>query len=377
MTDQPTSAPRAPGLLRRVFSSVWFKIAIAVGVVVLLTRFNRLDWRALIALGETWPWLLLAFALMLPPFVIVSYRFELVLRSQRVVVPLSRAMRWTMIGSFFDLAMPSSNGGDVIKAGYVLKHVGAGMRTRAVMAVAFDRILGLLGLFLLASLVIVLGWDVVRDMPGRNFLLVALFGASIGVLIAFHILGARWFRNHPWVARTFEHGRWGLRIRQFVLAFNELRERPGYLMTALALSMLNHVFWCASLLCIARAVGNHVALIQGFVVFPLAIFGNIFGVAGGFGVGTAVFDLLLSQLLGVSNGALIGLLFQTLSAIARLAGLPFYLISHFQNDDLSDATADAGQTVTVPMCKDTEMRETKIVLNEFDRHKPNNLGNVK
>jgi len=97
------------------------------------------------------------------------------------------------------------------------------------------------------------------------------------------------------------------------------------MVAALALSVFNHVFWCVSLLCIARAVGNHVEWVKGFVVFPLAIFSNIFGVAGGFGVGTAAFDLFLSQLLGIANGALIGLLFQGLSAVSRLAGLPFYL----------------------------------------------------
>jgi hypothetical protein len=71
-----------------------------------------------------------------------------------------------------------------------------------------------------------------------------------------------------------------------------------------------------------------VPLVEGFAVFPLAILGNVFGVAGGFGVGTAAFDLILSQLLGIGNGALIGLLFQTLNGIAKLSGLPFYLASH-------------------------------------------------
>ena len=78
--------------------------------------------------------------------------------SQGITVGFLQATRWTMIGSFFDLAMPSSNGGDVIKAGFIIKHVGAGQRIRAVMAVAFDRVLGLLGLFLLASIVSITGW---------------------------------------------------------------------------------------------------------------------------------------------------------------------------------------------------------------------------
>lgn len=332
--------------VRAVVRSIWFKIAIAALVVGLLLVFNRVDWGVLAKLSDTWPWLLAAFLLMLPPYAIVSVRFLVILRSQGVGVSFREAIRWTMIGSFFDLAMPSSNGGDLIKAGYVVRHVGAGMRTRAVMAVLIDRVLGLLGLFLLASVVSVLGWSVVREMPARGALLVCLFGGSIGALIGFRVIGSRTLFSHPALQKRFESGAWGLRARQLIGSFNELREHPRYLVGALALSVFNHVFWCVSLLCIARAVGNRVDWIKGFVVFPLAIFSNIFGVAGGFGIGTAAFDLFLSQLLGIANGALIGLLFQGLSAISRLAGLPYYLSAAHSNSlplPSADFAADNGK----------------------------------
>lgn len=314
-------------LVRRIFGSFWFKLAVALAVLALLVRFNRLDLAALRTLGDTWPWLLLAFCLMLPPFAIVSHRFRLVLRSQGIDVSEATAVRWTMIGSFFDLAMPSSNGGDVIKAGYVMKHVGPGTRTRAVMAVAFDRVIGLLGLFCLAAVAGTIGWSVVRELPGAGLVLAASFAASLGVLVVFRVLGARRLYTHPSLVRRLESGQWGLRLKQLIAAFNNLRERPRYLLMALGLSMLNHVFWCASLLCIARALGHVVRPVEGFVVFPMAIFGNVFGVAGGFGLGTAVFDLFLSQVLGIRNGAVVGLLFQSLNAATRLLGLPFYVLS--------------------------------------------------
>jgi hypothetical protein len=196
------------------------------------------------------------------------------------------------------------------------------------MAVAFDRVLGLVGLFLLATVVGVAGWGVLRDVKGRGFLLACSAGASLGVLVLFGVLGSRTLNN----SRRFEamlHGRrWGEQLRKLIGAFNGLRERPRLFFAVLGMSMFNHVFWCASLICIARAVGTHVAILEGVIVFPLAIFSNIFGVAGGFGVGTAGFDLMLSLFLGIRNGALIGLLFQSLSAASKLFGLPFYLASH-------------------------------------------------
>jgi len=230
-----------------------------------------------------------------------------------------------MVGSFFDLAMPSSNGGDFVKAGYVVKHVGAGLRTRAVMAVAFDRIIGLLGLFLLATVVSIIGWDVLEDLPARHLIIGIAFMAGIGPLVLFRIAGSRRLYNNPSINRWLLAHNWGLRLKQMIGSFNVLRENPRILFATLGLSMLNHVFWCMSLLFIAYAVGNAVSPVKGFIVFPLAIFGGVFGVAGGFGLGTAAFDFLLSHLLLIQNGALIGLLFQAIGALSRLLGLPFYL----------------------------------------------------
>jgi uncharacterized membrane protein YbhN (UPF0104 family) len=107
------SAVKQQSRLRAVATSIWFKLTVAVGIIALLVYFNRIDISVLTSLSETWPWLLAAFFLALPPFCIVAYRFRLILISQGICVPFAQALRWTMVGSFFDLAMPSSNGGDL------------------------------------------------------------------------------------------------------------------------------------------------------------------------------------------------------------------------------------------------------------------------
>lgn len=314
-------------IVLRIVSSVWFKLGVAIGIIGLLVYFNRIDITVLASLAENWHWLTAAFLLALPPFWIVSFRFKIILNSQGIYVTFSQAFRWTMIGSFFDLAMPSSNGGDFIKAGYIVNHVGNGLRTRAVMSVAFDRIIGLLGLFLLAAIVSLLGWNLLHNLPARNIVVGMSFAASIGPLIAFRIAGSRRLYNNYRINQWLGSSTFGLRIKNLIGSFNAMREHPHLLFLALGLSILNHIFWCTSLLFIAIAVGNSVSPIQGFIVFPLAIFGGVFGVAGGFGFGTAAFDFLLSNILLIKNGALIGLIFQMIGASSRLLGLPYYLKS--------------------------------------------------
>lgn len=311
----------------RIVRSPWLKIALAVSVIYALVAFNRIDLRSFAGLADTWGWLVLAFTLMLPSYAIVSYRFWRVLSNQGIDVSFPLALRWTMVGSFFDIAMPSNSGGDVIKAAYIVRHVGAGMRTKGVMAVAFDRVLGLLGLFLLAGVASIAGWSVVRVMPGSTQVVLFVALVSFGALLFFRIAGARRLYTNSRFRKFVEGLPAGMRLYSIIGSFNALREKPADFFTVLGLSMLNHVFWCASLLCITAAFGQSVGPVQGFTVFPLAIFSNVFGFAGGFGVGTAAFDLIFAKLLDVHVGAAIGLTFQMLSGLSRLAGLPFYLAS--------------------------------------------------
>ena len=105
------------------FNSPWFKIVFSAIILYTLVALNRIEFESFLLLSETWGWLLVAYMLMLPPYLIVSYRFHLVLQSLEIGTEFELDTRWTMIGSFFDLAMPSNSGGDVVKVGYLIKQV--------------------------------------------------------------------------------------------------------------------------------------------------------------------------------------------------------------------------------------------------------------
>lgn len=312
--------------MRQFFSSIWFKSGFAILVITCLFGFNRLHLDSFTSLTHNWPWLVLALVLMLPPYAIVSYRFWIVLRNQGILVDRSTAIRWTMIGSFFDLVMPSNSGGDVIKGAYVVKTAGRGKRVKAVMAVAFDRVLGMLGLFLLAGVACAIGWSTVRAiMPDATRLVAFVAFVSVGSLLFLRIFGSRRVYENRWLRRWLEMHPVSARLHGVVGCFNSLREKPRDLWAVLGLSMLNHLFWCAALLCVTQAFDQRINPLVGLTVFPVAIFSNVFGFAGGFGVGTAAFDVIFTRLLDIHVGAAIGLTFQTLGALSRLSGVPFYL----------------------------------------------------
>ena len=72
----------------------------------------------------------------------------------RVIEPrfkFSRPCFLGLIGMVFNLVIPGAVGGDLIKAAYLVRECGSG-KTQAIASMVIDRILGLLGLFILASI---------------------------------------------------------------------------------------------------------------------------------------------------------------------------------------------------------------------------------
>lgn len=309
----------------RKFTPV-LKLGVAGLALWALVRFNRLDLASFANLWREWPWVLLALAVVLPGYLVVSFRLYEVLRIQALPVRFPQCLRWTMIGSFFDLCMPSSSGGDVIKAGYVAKTLGPGSRLRGVMGVTLDRVVGLLALFLLAWVACVPAWDDLMAMPGGRSLFASLSVVCLGSLAGLRMLGSRKARQSARLDAAVHRLPLGARLWDIAGAFHAMRMQRGRFWAVVALSGLNHLIACGALFCLCRAMGLEVEFFKGLVVFPIAIFSNVFGVAGGFGLGTLGFDLLFSRFFGLSDGAAVGLAYQILMAATKLLGLHFFLL---------------------------------------------------
>ncbi len=96
-------------------------------------------------------WLLvLGLALVAPIYPITAIRWWLLMRGRGLEVTPGKAFKLSMVGCFFNYCMPGTTGGDVIKAYYAAAR--SDRRADSIMSVFIDRVVGLLGLVLLAGL---------------------------------------------------------------------------------------------------------------------------------------------------------------------------------------------------------------------------------
>lgn len=82
--------------------------------------------------------------------VVVAIRWWLLLKTQQIKIPVTKAITLHLLGLFYNIFLPSAVGGDLIRAWYVTKHTQH--RFEAVLSIFVDRVLGFLSMIILVLL---------------------------------------------------------------------------------------------------------------------------------------------------------------------------------------------------------------------------------
>ncbi len=220
--------------------------------------------------------------------VVTVVRWRLILRALGVDPGFGDAFRLTFFGLFFNLAVPGLTGGDVVKALYLGR--SSAKHEAAFVSVLVDRIVGVLGLALLATAVVLPNRDRFMEMAaGLVVVEAAILAAGI---VAF--AGGR----GPGVLRrgvARSGAIWGP-VHRTGEALSALRGRPRLWAVALGLSIANHLIASGAWVLCARAVGDP-SPPGGFLALVLVanLLSSVPIAPGGWGVGEALYGTLFER----------------------------------------------------------------------------------
>lgn len=129
---------------------IWNALRILIAAGALYLAFNKVDWPELGKLVSQVPvWVLLcAVASYIASQLLFVARWFILLKVQSIHIGYGPAVRLHFLGLFYSNVLPSSVGGDVLRAWYVTKHTEH--KLEAAMSVVIDRIIGLMGLLIMA-----------------------------------------------------------------------------------------------------------------------------------------------------------------------------------------------------------------------------------
>jgi hypothetical protein len=171
---------------------------------------------------------------------------------------IRQAMRYNVIGSFFNQTLPSSIGGDAVRL-WLVARAGAGWRA-ATYSIFVDRAIGLIALAIVIVASLPWSYHLIGDPYGRSALLLIDFAALAGGL-GFLVLGRLpW----PWL-KTW----WGTHhLYACSVIANRVIFNPKHGLMLAAQSVLVHALAAVIAWCVVQSIAVPVTFGQVFQLVP-------------------------------------------------------------------------------------------------------------
>ncbi len=275
--------------------------------------------------------------------VLTGWRWQRLLRATDVPLPLGEAVRLTFIGGFFNLVVPGSTGGDVVKAYYAARRTGAA--TRSVLSVFVDRAVGLFTLVLVAA-VALFAEDHEGYEAARITVLALLAGGVVAIVFVFSERVRRLFGLSALIRKLpFQRV-----IDEIGASVRLYRGHPGALLHAFLISVVNQGTFALIAWALADALSiEGVSLMACLALVPLVnLVAAVPLIPGGWGVGELAFAYFFGQI-GVPATEAVGLsvIYRLSFLVVNLPGGIFWLFlrSHTSRDKIAAAVEEAAEHV--------------------------------
>ena len=253
------------------------KLAVMGGLLAVLYRnVDFAEFRAALA-GLRWGWLPLIYALFLLNTTLSAWKWKMLLAADGVQVTLPRLLSSYLIGTFFNLFLPSSIGGDSYRVVDASRHGGAAKSFASVFA---DRLTGFLALAIWGLLFSAIGWS---RLPDKRilFLPVLVFGlmaAMVFALVQRTALVAVWR-----FLRLDRLSKLDVFLHRFLDSLAGYHADRALLANVFGISLFFQMMAIAIIFCISQALAWQVPFIYFCIFVPLITLGealpiSIFGI---------------------------------------------------------------------------------------------------
>ncbi len=293
------------------------KVVVSLGLLTyLVCRAGPAEMMALFRTAHA-AGLALALLVYLSTVALISWRWQLLLASQKVSLSFGRLLTLYFIGFFFNNFLPTSIGGDIYRA------LGAGQssgrRATAAASVLVERLMGMLAVSALAILAVVV---VVRRSADGS-----VRGLTLGFGVVMIILMALFFHRRAFglLEKLIRRiSLWGLEERLLRLydAVNMFQQNKGILTAAFFLSLAYQLLIVVFSFLVSRALGLAVPLRYFLLCVPFTVIISLLPISiNGLGVRESGYVFLLAKIGYDSSQAVsLSLLIYGLSLLASLVG---------------------------------------------------------
>src|ERR1051326_219187 len=303
-----------------------FQLSVTIGVLYWVYHDpNRRAQMAEAIRNAEYRWVGIGILAYLVVEIAAGFRWRVLLKVQKIHLTLPRLTGLFFIGMFYNQFLPGGTGGDIIKSYYLLKET-PDKKAGALLAVVFDRFIGLVALVAITATLIGLRYDFLSQKPETRkllWLLLILLGVSVAFLLStFIISGFKLLHSLP--ARFPGRDR----LIEISAAYYLYARHWRASVVAFGASLVCHLATFATFLCAAYALGAPVPLVNFFAVMPVERTISAVPISfAGIGLREKVLQIMLNGLCGVpeAKAILIGSLSFLIILFCCLPGALVYL----------------------------------------------------
>jgi glycosyltransferase 2 family protein len=242
-------------------------------------------------------------------------RWRILLKVQGISLSNARIAALFFIGMFYNQFLPGGTGGDIVKT-YLLWKETPGKKPGALLAVLFDRMIGLIALIIITGVLIFLRYRWLTSTSATSpyvWLVLVVFGASVlFVTTTFVVSGFNLLHKLPDRFPGRE------KLLEISAAYHQYARHWRATTGAFAASLVAHLSTFATFLCVAYAFRAGIAPVDFFAIMPVERTISSLPISfAGVGTREYILQVMLSNLCVIPAGAPADYWFAT----ARLIGL--------------------------------------------------------
>ncbi|MEM9345644.1 MAG: lysylphosphatidylglycerol synthase transmembrane domain-containing protein [Planctomycetota bacterium] len=217
--------------------------------------------------------------IMAPIVLLASLRWWVLMRARGIPIAYTKVGRLTLAGYFFNLCMPGTTGGDVMKAYYAAK--GTRQRADAVVSIGIDRLCGLVGLIILVALIGLLS----LDDPLIRRITIAMWLGLAGLVSVAWVYTSPTLRAKLRLEARFGNLPGAKLIRKVDAWVGAYRRHLGALSAAIGLSLLIHTCLATTMTLAGFALGIEQPAVFLISMIPIVLMLWSLPVSGPLGLG--------------------------------------------------------------------------------------------
>jgi uncharacterized protein (TIRG00374 family) len=244
-----------------------------------------------------------------------AVRWWILLKVQQIHLSMCRVLGLFLIGMFYNQFLPGGTGGDIMKSYLLLKET-PGKATGALLAVVFDRMVGLVALISITGALIALRYGWLTQLPETKhlvWLLLAILASAILMLVTSFVVSGFHFAHK--LPQRFP-GR--EKLIELSAAYHLYARHWRATLAAFGASIVAHLATFATFLCVAFAFRARVGVIDFFAIMPIERTISSLPISfAGVGLREKIFQIMLHGLCGVPEA--VAVLIGSMSFLVMLA----------------------------------------------------------